>query len=97
MEYLYIYLIVINIIAFALAGIDKRRARTHRWRIRESTLFLTAIAGGSAGLLLGMYIFRHKTKHPQFVFGVPAILILQAAVAVWVIIRNSSALPYPSA
>ena len=86
MKYLYIYLIIINIFAFVLAGIDKQRARTHRWRIRESTLFLTAIAGGSVGLLLGMYIFRHKTKHPQFVFGVPAILILQAAVALWLIL-----------
>ena len=83
MKYLYIYLIIINIFAFALAGIDKHRARTHRWRIRERTLFLTAFVGGSVGLLFGMYVFRHKTKHPQFVFGVPAILILQVAVALW--------------
>ena len=52
-----------NIIAFFLMGIDKYKAKKHKWRIPEATLFISSIAGGSIGALLGMYTFRHKTKH----------------------------------
>lgn len=84
LEYLIpVYLVVINIVAFALMGIDKKRARQHAWRISEKSLFLSAILGGSIGAILGMQAFRHKTKHWYFVFGMPAILILQVAVAVY--------------
>ena len=66
-------------------GIDKRRAKRDAWRIRERTLFLLALFGGSLGAIAGMWIFHHKTRHWYFVIGMPAILILQlaAAVAVW--------------
>lgn len=66
-------------------GIDKRRAKRGAWRIRERTLFLLALFGGSAGAIAGMWLFHHKTRHWYFVVGMPAILILQvgAAVAVW--------------
>lgn len=76
---------VINLAAFAAMGIDKRRARRGAWRIRERTLFLLALFGGSVGAIAGMWLFRHKTRHWYFVVGMPAILILQiaAAVAVW--------------
>ena len=47
------------------------------WRIKESTLFITSALLGSPGVLLGMYAFRHKTKHASFVYGVPAILFIQ--------------------
>ena len=80
------YLAVINLMGFAIMGIDKRRAVKKRWRIRESTLFLIALIGGSAGCLIGMRTFHHKTKHWYFVYGMPAILILQvllAAAIVW--------------
>ena len=77
------YLIAVNVLAFALMGIDKARARRGAWRIPEKTLFLMAVIGGSAGALLGMYAFRHKTKHRSFVIGMPVILLLQAAAAVW--------------
>ena len=60
---LMIYLVIINLIAFLTFGADKRRARRDRRRVRESTLFLLAVLGGSAGALLGMYVFRHKTRH----------------------------------
>lgn len=60
-------------------GIDKRRAVKHAWRIPEKTLFLTAILGGSAGSIIGMQFFRHKTKHWYFRYGMPAILLAQAA------------------
>ena len=81
-----LYLAVINLTGFAMMGIDKRRAVKRCWRIRESTLFLVALIGGSAGCLIGMRTFHHKTKHWYFVYGMPAILILQlllAAAAVW--------------
>ena len=71
------YLIFINLIGFLLMGADKRKARRNKWRIPEKTLFLAAILGGSIGSILGMYYFRHKTRHTAFVVGMPCILILQ--------------------
>ena len=72
-----IYLLLMNLIGFAVMGIDKYKAKKHLWRISEKTLFLFSVLGGSAGTLLGMYTFRHKTRHWYFVFGMPLILILQ--------------------
>ena len=72
-----IYLAIINLLAFALMGIDKRRAVRHAWRIPEKTLFLSALLGGSVGAIAGMHLFRHKTKHWYFRYGMPAILVLQ--------------------
>ncbi|MCI9526350.1 MAG: DUF1294 domain-containing protein [Lachnospiraceae bacterium] len=74
------YLCVINMMGFVLMGLDKWKAKHKKWRIAERTLFLVGIVGGSPGCWLGMYIFRHKTKHWQFVVGMPAILVIQAAV-----------------
>ncbi len=59
--------------------IDKRRATKNKWRIEERTLFLFALSGGSIGIILGMYSFRHKTKHWSFKYGVPLILLIQIA------------------
>ncbi len=75
-----IWLLIANIAAFALMGIDKSKARRHVWRISEKTLFMSAAVGGSIGAIAGMYFFRHKTKHWYFVIGMPAILVAQAAV-----------------
>ena len=80
-----IYLAIINIIGFALMGIDKKRAIRGAWRISESSLFLAAVLGGSIGSILGMRIFRHKTKHWYFKYGMPAILILQVAAIIFLI------------
>lgn len=71
------YALIVNIVGFALMGIDKSRARRGAWRISEASLFLTAIAGGSIGCIAGMEIFRHKTKHRYFKYGMPAILVVQ--------------------
>ena len=71
------YLIAVNLIGFALMGIDKYKAKKRAFRIPEATLFIVAIIGGSIGSILGMYAFRHKTRHWYFVYGMPAILILQ--------------------
>ena len=82
------WLAVINLIAFAVFGIDKKRAKKGQWRIPEKTLFLTALLGGSIGALLGMYIFHHKTKHWYFQIGIPAIMIAQIALAVWLVTKQ---------
>lgn len=71
------YFLVMNLIGFAIMGIDKRRAIKRLWRIPESTFFIVALIGGSLGSIIGMQVFRHKTKHWYFVYGMPAILLLQ--------------------
>lgn len=73
------YFIAVNMIGFALMGIDKWKARKGAFRIPESTLFIIALIGGSIGSIAGMYTFRHKTRHWYFVYGMPAILFLQLA------------------
>lgn len=82
-----VWLIAINLVTFAVYGADKRRARRGAWRVPEKTLFLLPLLGGSVGALLGMRVFRHKTKHWCFVWGVPAILLAQLALAVWLLCR----------
>lgn len=77
LKWLAVYLIILNLCGFLSMYTDKRKAMHHRWRIPEKTLFLIAISGGSLGSILGMQIFRHKTKHWYFVTGMPAILIIQ--------------------
>ena len=79
------YIVVINVIGFALMGIDKAKARKRAWRIPEATLFLIALVGGSLGTTVGMRVFRHKTLHWYFVFGMPAILIVQILLILFVI------------
>ena len=76
MQYLYYYLFFINVLAFFLMGIDKRKAELGRWRIPERTLFLFAFLGGGVGAIAGMQLFRHKTKHRSFTVGMPLILLL---------------------
>jgi len=77
------YLIFLNLVGFLIMGEDKRRAKMHRWRISERMLFLVSILGGSIGTWAGMYVFHHKTRHWYFVIGIPLILILQIAGAIW--------------
>ena len=74
-----IYFIIINLIGFLSMYLDKYKARKHLWRIPEATLFIIAIIGGSIGSILGMRVFHHKTRHWYFVYGMPAILIIQIA------------------
>ena len=81
---LLVYLAVINLLTFIVYGADKRRARKGKWRVPEKTLFLLPLLGGSIGALLGMRVFHHKTKHWYFVWGIPAILLAQIALAVWI-------------
>ena len=82
-----VWLTAINVVTFAVYGIDKRRARRGAWRVPEKTLFLLPLLGGSLGALLGMLVFHHKTKHWYFVWGIPAILLVQTALAAWSLLR----------
>ena len=77
MTVLLVYLLAVNVLLFALMGIDKYKARHDLWRIRESTLFACALIGGSLGGVLGMRVFHHKTLHPTFRYGFPGILAVQ--------------------
>lgn len=74
---LLIYIIAVNFIGLFLMGLDKYKAKKRLWRIPESTLFIVAIIGGSLGSIIGMHLFRHKTRHWYFVYGLPVILVLQ--------------------
>ena len=76
----------INLAAFAAMGIDKAKARAGKWRIAEGTLFALAALGGALGGTLGMRVFHHKTKHKEFRFGFPALLCLQCAAVVYLIL-----------
>ena len=83
-----LWLLIINLIAFALMGVDKRRARREgAWRIPERRLFLSALLGGSVGAIAGMHVFHHKTRHRGFRWGMPAILLAQLAGAAWLLLR----------
>lgn len=82
-----VYLAGINIVTFALYGIDKRRAKKQRWRISERTLLLLPLIGGSVGGLLGMAVFHHKTRHWYFRVGLPVMFFAQAALAVYLAAR----------
>lgn len=80
------YLLIVNLIGFVLMFVDKKRAQNKQWRIKEATLFLSAAIGGSIGAMLGMKVFRHKTKHLSFLIGMPAIFIVQVALVIGYII-----------
>ena len=87
MKYFLLYLLLINAAAFLLMLVDKIKARKNRWRIPERTLFGSALLGGSIGAILGMYTFRHKTRHLSFTLGMPAILIAQVALTIWIFLK----------
>ncbi len=80
---LLVWLAAVNLVTFAVYGIDKAKAKRGAWRVPERTLFLLPLLGGSLGALLGMKVFHHKTKHWYFVWGIPLILLAQIALAVW--------------
>ena len=81
------YLTAVNVLAFVLMGIDKRRAKKNAWRIPERTLFLPVIFGGALGGVAGMRLFRHKTRHWYFRYGFPLLLLLQLDGAGWCLWR----------
>ena len=92
--YILYYLIVINVIAFFIYGIDKLKAKKVKWRIPESTLLLLAIIGGSIGAWFGIKVWHHKTLHKKFKCGIPLIVIVQIAIAVYIFRENIQAYIY---
>ena len=84
------YLVVINLIAFVLYGIDKKRAIRNEYRIRESALLWIARLGGAIGSWLGIKTFHHKTKHTKFRIVVPLWMIIWIVAIVLVIIKQPS-------
>lgn len=82
MKYLYIYLFLINALAFVFMLVDKIKAKKNLWRIPEKTLLGLSGIGGSLGGYLGMQLFRHKTKHPQFSIGLPVMLAIHIVLLV---------------
>lgn len=83
-----IYLILINLITFLAMYIDKIKAKKGKRRIPEKTLFILVGLGGGIGGILGMYLFRHKTKKTRFVIGFPAILIFEVLVVIAILVAN---------
>ena len=81
-----IYLIIMNLVGFLSMLIDKKKAERGSWRIKESTLLIIAVLGGSIGSIAGMYTFRHKTQKLNFVVGFPFITILEIILIIWLII-----------
>ena len=85
MEETICYLLAINIATFFLYGIDKYKAKKGRWRISEATLLMMAVIGGSIGAWAGMRLWHHKTMHKKFKYGIPVIIIMQVALAVYLL------------
>ena len=81
-----IYLLVVNVLGFFAMGIDKLKAKKGSWRIPENTLFMFTILGGGVGTIAGVYVFRHKTKKKKFTIGMPAILILEILIIIYLIL-----------
>ena len=85
MEEIICYLLAVNIDTFLLYGIDKYKAKKGKWRISEATLLTMAAIGGSIGAWAGMRLWHHKTMHKKFKYGIPVIIILQVALAVYLL------------
>ena len=83
MNYLLVYLSIINAISFVLMLVDKIKAKHQRWRIPEKVLLGVSFIGGSLGGVIGMYLFRHKTKHLRFAIGIPLMLIAHVALLIY--------------
>lgn len=84
MRWVGLWVLALSLVDFVLMGVDKRKARRGAWRVPEKTFFLVAILGGTPGAILGMWMFRHKTRHWYFKWGLPAILVAQLALAIWI-------------
>ena len=79
MKYLLCYIALASLVCFTAMGVDKARAKRHKWRISEKTLVVLAALGGALGGCLAMALFRHKTQHKLFQVSFPLLLVIQAA------------------
>lgn len=83
-----IYLVLINLIGFAVMFIDKQKAKNGSWRIKEMTMFVITLLGGGVGTIAGMYTFRHKTKKLKFTIGLPTVLIAEIILVVYLVMKG---------
>lgn len=90
------YFLIINIIGFAMAFADKKKAENGKWRIPEATLFFVSFIGGSAGMLFGLKKIRHKTKQKRFMLGIPLMIIFQIALAAVILAYFFGSKSYPA-
>ncbi|MDD6278201.1 MAG: DUF1294 domain-containing protein [Oscillospiraceae bacterium] len=88
MKYYLIFLGIMSIISLIIYGVDKLKAKHHKWRIPESALLSFGFFGGSVGALAGMKLFRHKTKHIYFWIVNILGLAWQAALLIFLIMRD---------
>lgn len=86
-EWLAAWLIAANLIAVFITVADKRRARRHKWRVPESTLWLVSVFGGTPLMLTTMHIIRHKTLHRRFMWGLPILLAIQIGIMI-ILLKN---------
>lgn len=82
---LLLYIAAVNLLTFIVYGIDKWKSKRSKWRIPESTLIWLSVFGGSIGALAGMSVWRHKTQHKKFRYGIPLILAAQVALVIWLL------------
>jgi uncharacterized membrane protein YsdA (DUF1294 family) len=75
-----LYVFIVNMLGFFMMAIDKQKAKKGKWRIAESTIWLVSLLGGAVGTMLGMQLFRHKTKHRLFRYGLPLLALLDVVV-----------------
>ena len=94
MDFLIIYLAIINIIALIAMGVDKSKAKKGEWRIPEKRLFLYVILGGGIGGCMGMYVFRHKTKHPKFRILFPLITFAEYGALIFLCVYFRTSLTF---
>ena len=89
-HYMILYTILVNLYGIWLISIDKHRASHHKWRVKETHIFSTAVLGGALGIMVAMRMFRHKTKHKSFTIGIPVIfvinIIIVLALVYWIYI-----------
>lgn len=78
-----IYYFIINVVSFCLYGIDKYKAKHHKWRISEAMLLMVSFLGGGVGAFLSMHLFHHKTKHIRFVVCVPLSILLHLGILIF--------------
>ncbi len=81
---IYWYVLFINIIGLYIMKTDKQRARKQKYRIKENTIWKISFLGGAIGTFLGMRMFRHKTKHKSFAWGLPLLAIAESLLFLWI-------------
>ena len=88
MEFFAFYgILLLNLVAFCMYGLDKSNAKRGLWRISETTLLVVAIIGGAIGALMAMSLFRHKTRKPVFKYAVPAIAVLHVSLVAYLMLK----------